>query len=73
MIYTTYFARLRGMPSAVVPVAISNTIPKGVDMLHVPELAPPWEAVTDYKYTGGSRSLSRALLQSTESRGSLCV
>lgn len=58
MIYTTYFARLRGMPSAVVPVAISNTLPNGVDMLHAPELAPPWEAVTDYKHTG-DRNLFR--------------
>lgn len=58
MIYTTYFARLKGLPSAIVPVAVSSTVPKGIEILHTAALAPPWDAVLDYKYNG-NRELFR--------------
>lgn len=52
MIYTTYFAKLRSLPKNIVPLAISNSVPPGVQVAQLRKLAPPWKCVTDYKRTG---------------------
>ena len=60
-IYTTYFAKLKKLPSDVVPVPISNSIP-GVDRENTSyyslsankyqKLVPPWYVVKAYKENG---------------------
>lgn len=52
MIYTTYFAQIRKLPESITPIAISNTIPDGVLTLHLPQLAPDWPSIREYKCTG---------------------
>jgi hypothetical protein len=57
-IYTTYFAKLKKLPSDIVPIPISNSIP-GVDRENTTysslsankfrKLVPPWYVVKAYK------------------------
>lgn len=60
-IYTTYFAKLKKLPSDVVPVPISNSIPgtSGGDTAYsslsankYQKLVPPWYIVKTYKENG---------------------
>jgi hypothetical protein len=57
-IYTTYFAKLKKLPSDIIPIPISNSIP-GVDRENTTysslsankfrKLVPPWYVVKAYK------------------------
>ena len=67
-IYTTYFAKLKKLPSDIVPVPISNSIP-GVDRENTtysslsankfPKLVPPWYVVKAYKENGDKEQYIR--------------
>lgn len=52
MICTTYYANLKKLPSSITPVAISSTVPKGMSILWIPEVAPPYNMRTHYKQAG---------------------
>lgn len=51
MIYTTYFARLHRLPGDIHPIAVSNSIPGGVNIPQVKILAPDWKDIAEYKAT----------------------
>lgn len=49
MIYTSYFAALRRLPSVYVPIAISRFVPQGYNGLRYLPLAPSSSILYDYK------------------------
>lgn len=52
MIYTTYFSKLKYLPSNITPISISRFPPKGVNILEYKTLAPSPELLRSYKATG---------------------
>ena len=52
--YTTYFARLRNLPSGIVPISICGKAPQGYKGIQYKKLAPSWKIYDDYKNKGGS-------------------
>lgn len=52
MIYTTYFAKLKKLPSHIVPVSISQYPPEGYSGLEYKNLAPDKTILLDYKRDG---------------------
>jgi uncharacterized protein YeaO (DUF488 family) len=57
-IYTTYFAKLKKLPSDIIPVPISNSIPgtpsdntsySSLYNMKYKKLVPPWYVVKDYQ------------------------
>lgn len=53
MIYTSYYAKMRSIPSTVCCISISRGIPSWYHGLSYNKLAPRWETVKKYK-NGGS-------------------
>ncbi len=51
MIYTSYFGRLRKLPTDIVPVAICGQIPDWYDGLSYKQLAPKWYFFAEWKKT----------------------
>lgn len=49
MIYTSYFAKLRALPSVYVPIAICRSVPKGYNGLRYLPLAPSSSVLYEYK------------------------
>lgn len=49
MIYTTYFSKVNKLPKDVVPIAISQYVPKGVSMARFLPLAPSKNILFRYK------------------------
>lgn len=49
MIYTSYFANLKSLPSNVVPVAICGKKPDWYEGLHYPTLAPKYDFFKEWK------------------------
>ena len=49
MIYTTYFAKLKKLPSNIIPIAISASTPEGYIGLTYKALAPTWDILSNYK------------------------
>lgn len=49
MIYTTYFANLRNLPSDVVPIAICASVPSGFVGCKYSVLAPTYSILMEYK------------------------
>lgn len=52
MIYTTYFAKLRKLPTDIVPISISRFPPKNVHVHECKLLAPSPQLLRSYKATG---------------------
>lgn len=51
MIYTSYFAKLKDLPSNITPIAICGSIPKGYKGLWYKKLAPKWSFFKTWKET----------------------
>lgn len=49
MIYTTYFAQLRNLPSNVIPISICRFPPKWYHGMEYLKLAPPWSILKRWK------------------------
>ena len=52
MIYTSYFANLRNIPSDIVPISICGKAPDWYSGLQYKKLAPKWKFFKVYKETG---------------------
>jgi hypothetical protein len=52
MIYTTYFAKLKSLPSNVIPIAICAKAPEGYKGLSYKKLAPKYDFFMQWKATG---------------------
>lgn len=51
MIYTTYFAKLKTLPSTIVPISICGKAPAWYDGLQYKQLAPKWAFFQEWKRT----------------------
>lgn len=51
MIYTTYFAKLKSLPSSITPVSICGWPPKFYTGLQYKNLAPLWSFFSEWKRT----------------------
>ena len=49
MIYTTYFAQLRNLPTNIIPISICRFPPKWFHGLEYLKLAPPWSTLKKWK------------------------
>ena len=52
MIYTTYFAKLKSLPSDIIPIAICGKAPEGYKGLQYKKLAPKYDFFMEWKRTG---------------------
>lgn len=52
MIYTSYFANLRNIPSDIIPISICGKVPDWYSGLQYKKLAPKWKFFKVYKETG---------------------
>lgn len=48
-IYTSYFAKLNKIPEKFYPIAISCTVPSGINIPRYVSLAPPYSLLSRYK------------------------
>lgn len=51
-IYTTYFAKVKKLPSHIVPISICAKPPEGFQGAQYRELKPTYNTLMDYKNTG---------------------
>lgn len=49
MIYTSYFGNMKRLSSNCIPIAISATIPDGINCLHLKKLAPSYDNLMQYR------------------------
>ena len=49
---TSYYARLNKLPDDYVPIAISLSVPNGIDIPKYKKLAPAWDVLDRYKRDG---------------------
>jgi hypothetical protein len=51
MIYTTYFANVKNLPSNIIPISIAGKAPAGWNGLEYKKLAPKWSFFSVWKET----------------------
>lgn len=72
MIYTSYFAKLRELPSNIIPVAICGKAPDGYHGLQYKKLAPKYEFFSEWKKTHDNdyyiRCFNEQVLEKTNMR-----
>lgn len=51
MIYTTYFANVKNLPSNIIPISIAGKAPEGWNGLEYKKLAPKWSFFSVWKET----------------------
>lgn len=68
MIYTTYYANLKNIPTDAVIYAISNGVPAGITIPHLWQAVPSWGDVQQYKRTGDWEQFRSRYVQLLEFR-----
>lgn len=52
VVYTSYFGKLRRLPTDIVPVAVSATVPTGWNGIHLKAICPTYDVFRTYKRGG---------------------
>lgn len=68
MIYTSYFGNMKRLGSDCVPIAISATIPDGINCLHLKKLAPTYDTLMKYRKDGDWDDYCRRYKEETLSK-----